>query len=120
LFEWCIDDNIEHMGPEDKESFTQQKARVVNQIIRGNAAIQENGDIIFSLQAPSGSVTALTFTIPKGRAFMSMDSYKERQGMHKMASFMGSMTGQPPKFFSNMDGRDYKFCMGIATLFLAS
>ena len=117
---WDIDDDTGAMSQEDKESFNQQKGRILREIMRGNATVEDDGNITYRLQHPKGDTTSVTFKIPKGSAYISMDQHKERQNMHKLCSFMGEMTGQAPRLFSQMDGRDMKFCMGVAALFLGS
>ena len=118
--EWDIDGNIDAMSGETREDFEQQKSRIVRQILLGNAAVDEKGNVIYTLRHPQGSLTEIKFNVPNGAAYIAMDKYKERQGMHKMYAFMGEATNQPPALFSNMDGRDIKFCMGVTLLFLGS
>jgi hypothetical protein len=117
---WDIDVNTDNMSGEDKESFDQQKGRIVTQIIAGHATVDETGDIHYTLKYPRGDTATLHFRVPRGTAYTSMDSFKDRQNIGKINAFMGAMTKQAPKFFSNMDGRDVKFCYGVAILFLAS
>ena len=117
---WDIDVNTDNMSGEDKESFDQQKGRIVNQIVAGHAVVDEDGDIHYTLKYPKGDTAVLHFRVPGGNAYTSMDSFKDRQNIGKLNAFMGAMTKQAPKFFSNMDGRDVKFCQGVAVLFLAS
>ena len=118
--EWDIDGNIDAMSGEDRDAFKAQKDRIVRQIMAGNATVDEHGNISYTLRHPKGSLTELAFNVPNGDAYMAMDNYKDRQSVHKLNAFMGSMTKQPPKLFSNMDGRDIKFCMGVTLLFLGS
>ena len=118
--EWDIDGNIDAMSGEDRDAFKQQKDRIVRQILEGNATVDEHGNISYTLRHPKGELTELAFNVPNGAAYMAMDQYKDRQSVHKLNAFMGSMTKQPPKLFSNMDGRDIKFCMGVTLLFLGS
>ena len=118
--EWDIDGSIDTMSGEDREAFKAQKDRIVRQILEGNATVDEHGNIAYTLRHPQGSLTELKFNVPNGAAYMAMDRYKERQGMHKLYAFMGESTSQPPALFSNMDGRDIKFCMGVTLLFLGS
>lgn len=118
--EWDIDGNIDAMSGEDRDSFKQQKDRIVRQILQGNATVDEHGNIAYILRHPKGELTDLSFNVPDGAAYMAMDQYKERQSVHKLNAFMGAMTKQPPRLFSSMDGRDIKFCMGVTLLFLGS
>ena len=117
---WDIDVNTDNMSGEDKESFNQQRGRIVNQIMAGHATVDEAGDIRYKLKYPEGSVTELHFRVPKGDAYMAMDKFKDRQNIHKTNAFLGAMTKQPPQLFSNMDARDVKFCQGVVVLFLGS
>ena len=117
---WDIDANTDAMSGEDREAFAQQKAKIVTQIMKGSACIDEDGNISYRLKKPQGSITEIVFRIPTGEAYMKMDQYKDRQNVHKMYAFMGSMTKQAPVIFSAMDARDTKFCMGVTLLFLGS
>ena len=116
---WEIDANIAAMNAEDKESFNLQKERIIVQIMAGDATVDQTGAELTYTPRHSNH-GEITFRIPKGAAYMAMDQFKERQGMHKLAGFMASMTGEAAKTFSNMDSRDVKFCMGVAILFLGS
>lgn len=118
--EWDIDDNMEAMSGEDRESFEQVQRRVIIQIQKRNATVDEEGTITYTLKHPKGSTTEIVFKVPGGDAYMAMDKFKERQSMHKLNAFMGVMTKLPAPLFSNMDGRDIKFCQAVTTLFLGS
>ena len=118
--EWDIDDNVEAMSGEDRDSFNQVRARIIRQIMNGSAVIDGDGNVTYTLKHPKGSVAEIAFRVPGGEAYMAMDKFKDRQSIHKLYAFMGSMTKQPPALFSNMDGRDIKFCQGVALLFLGS
>lgn len=117
---WDIDANTDGMSGEDREAFAQQKAKIVTQIMKGNACIDDDGDISYKLKKPQDDITEIVFRIPSGQAYMAMDQYKDRQNVHKMYAFMGAMTKQETKLFSRMDARDTKFCMGVTLLFLGS
>ena len=117
---WDIDDNTDAMSGEDKESFDQQKNRILTQIEKGSATVDEEGNISYELRYPRDGTMTLNFKVPSGAAYISMDSYKDRQNIHKMFGFMASMTKTHSKVFSKMDARDAKFCMGVALLFLGS
>lgn len=118
--EWDIDDNVETMSGGDRESFEQIQRRIVSQIQKRNAVVDEEGNITYTLKHPKGSTIEIVFKVPGGDAYMAMDKFKDRQSMHKLNAFMGVMTKLPPSIFSSMDGRDFKFCQGVTALFLAS
>lgn len=117
---WDIDANIDSMTGEDKESFEQQKKRIITKIMTGDAVIDDAGNIVYNLRFAEGAVQQLTFRVPNGAAYMAMDRHKDRQNIHKLYEFMGAMTKQAPKLFASMDARDVKFCQGVALLFLGS
>jgi len=118
--EWDIDTDTSLMESDDKEDFNKLKRKIVREIMKGNATVDTDGNISYKLKYPKGEKTDLDFRIPLGKAYMNMDNYKEKQGMHKMFSFIGSLIKMPSGYCSSIDARDLKFCLGVATLFLAS
>lgn len=117
---WEIDTDVEDMPQEDRQSFEDQKRKVVKAICIGRAAVQENGDIAYTFKDAVHGVDSVVLTMPRGEGYMEMDRYKDQQGVHKFMAVMGHMTGKPVKVFSGMSGIDLKFCMAVSTLFLAS
>jgi hypothetical protein len=61
----------------------------------------------------------VTIKRPIGNAFSSMDSFKERESVHKLHGYMSAMTGKEVKYFSKIDVIDWKFFNDIASLFLS-
>jgi hypothetical protein len=114
--EWGIDTDLEDMDEESRDGFEQHKRRIVRAIMSGNAVV-DGHKLSYT---PLGDSDEITFKRPKGRALLAMDNAKESQHMRKMFEFLGSVTGQAPKVFSNMDGRDLKLCSSVASLFLVS
>lgn len=117
---WDIFHSVAQMTPEDRLSFEQQKLRIINEIIVGAVTVDEEGALIYVLKYPFGELKEIKMSIPTGAAHMAMDLYKEGQNMHKMFAFMGSCSKKPPVVFSNMDGRDVKLPLAVASLFLGS
>ena len=119
---WDIDDDVDGMVDEDdKESFRLQAGRIIRKIRKGQAVVDEGGAVLrYTLLEAQGSVEVLTFNIPKGQAWSSMDRYKDRQNIGKLNAFMADMTDQSPSLFAKMDGRDLKFCQAVTNLFLGS
>lgn len=117
---WDIDTDREYMDAEDREDFDNMRTRMIRAIQRGRLVISETADeVTQSLHRPLGETAEVTYRIPSGSAWLTMDQHKEKQGMHKMFSYLGSMTGLPYKTFSNMDGRDLKLAQQVAALFMA-
>ena len=117
---WEIDTDVEEMTQEDRDSFNDQKRKIVKAIRIGRASVDGKGDIAYVLKEPVHSVDSLTLTMPRGEGYMEMDRYKEQQSVRKFMAVMGHMSGKPVKVFSDMSGIDVKFCMAVSTLFLAS
>lgn len=117
---WEIDTVVEDMKQEDRDSFEDQKRKVVKAIMIGRAAVGEDGNIVYNLKDPVHGTDAVTLRMPRGEGYMEMDRFKEQQGVRKFMAVMGHMTGKPVKMFADMSGIDIKFCMAVSTLFLAS
>jgi len=120
LIAWDIDADVADMEEEDLQSFEDCKRKIVRAIMLGRASLQDDGSIKYTLIDPVASTTDVTMRIPRGASYMSMDKHKDRKSIHKLYSFMADASGKSPAIFSKMDGRDIKFFMGIALLFLAS
>lgn len=116
---WDICTDADVMTPETKEDFDLRRAQIIRLIQSGGIKINDEGQLIYTLRF-SDTSEDLTFRVPKGSAYVAFDRYKERQNMAKTFEMIGAMTAKPPKYFSNIDGRDVKFCHGMLTLFMAS
>jgi hypothetical protein len=118
---WDLDSDVSTMEEEDRQSFEVVKRRVVRKIESGHLTVDEAGTPTYRPMAPTlDSAAEIVFTLPTGQALIQWDKFKDRQQIHKLNAFMGSMTGQPPVLFAKMDGRDLKVCQSIAQLFLGS
>lgn len=119
---WEIDSDIEDMNEDDRDSFNLQKSKIIRSIQRGRLVVKEDNEALdYTFAKPDVSgVETLEIRRPKGAALISMDRYKEGQGVHKTYSVLGYMTGKDTSFFSRIDGIDLKIFMAIVTLFLAS
>jgi hypothetical protein len=117
---WDIHTDSEAMTVESREDFDIKRANIIRLIRSGDVTIDEKGKLTYRLIFSEIAVPELCFAVPTGAAYVSFDRYKDRQNMAKTFEMLGAMTGQPPKTFSNLDGRDVKFCMGMLALFMAS
>lgn len=109
--------NIEKMGKEDRESFEEQRGRIVRAIESGALVVNEDGEPVFTPQR-SGDVGPLTFHEPTGASLMAMDKKKKDEDVGKMYATMADMAGTSAKTFSQLKMADLKVCMAVATLFL--
>lgn len=110
---WEIDDDVTGMDDEDKTAFEGGKAKIINAIMRGRLSLEDDNTLLFDTGEEK-----ITVKIPQGAAYMEMDRYKDREGVHKAYAVLGAMTGKSPAFFARMDGRRLKPLMGIISLFL--
>ena len=115
---WHIDTDVESMEAEDKTSFEVQKRKIMQAMMKGKLAVNDDLSLTITLIEPVMEKPALTMSIPRGTAYNAMDKHKERESVHKIASFMANACGVPPQIFSNMDGRDYKIFHAVTLLFL--
>lgn len=117
-----IDHDLESMKKEDRESFEAQQEKILRAIELQRAVVNDDGTISYTLQYPVQEISDSVFnmTVPKGVAFIDTDKYKGEESMHRLFGIIAGMTGRPIKQFSLMDGRDTKFFMAVAALFLAS
>lgn len=114
--DWEIDNDIANMNDEDKTAFSGHEAKIINAIRRGRLKFDsEKSVMIYNIEG-----SEIVLSIPKGAAYMEMDKYKDREGVHKTYAVLGAMTGKNAAFFSNMDGRHLKTFMSVVALFLAS
>jgi hypothetical protein len=118
---WDIDPDTGAMSADDKSTFESQKSRVIKELCRGHAVLDEDGRFIYKIQYPKkdGALTELIFDITRGNKAV-MDGFKDREMMKKTAAYIGSLTGQPVQTFLNLDPRDQKFAEALIVLFLAS
>ncbi len=119
---WGLYTAVEDMEEEDRASFAPLKLRLIGALRGGCLAIDEVGAALtYTLMFPDDAgVESITMKPPKGNAIAGFDKHKDREGVKKMNSFMGSMTGKNPVVFSNMDYRDLKVFQAVAQLFLGS
>ena len=118
---WDIDPDTGAMSVDDKSTFDSQKGRIVKDLCRGRATLDEDARFTYKLQYPKkdGALTELVFDIARGNKAV-MDGFKDREMMKKTAAYIGSLTGQPVQTFLNLDPRDQKFAEALVVLFLAS
>jgi len=119
---WEIDCDESGMNQDDKIDFESQKSKIVNAIMKGRMVYDDSGIIKYTISEKSGEKLQgkeISIRRPKGAAYMEMDRFKDRQGVHKTYAVLSAMTGQDEAFFSKLDGIDLKPFMAVVTLFLA-
>jgi len=117
---WDLDTEFEEFTPEDKDAFLEQKRKIVRQICGGRAAVNEEGNIVYQLFEPVGTLTDVLIRRPKGMHFVSMDKEKEGRNISKMIQFISASINQLPGIVKKMDGVDVKFLQAVYMLFLGS
>ena len=116
---WDINGDTSGMTEEDLASFEPIKKRIIEGIKRGAVTIGESGEFLYTLREPRGELDTLELKVQRANLLV-MDSYKDKQTMHKLNAYIGSLAGQPPKTISGLDPRDQKTVRGVALLFLGS
>lgn len=118
---WAIDLDETGLDEDDLKMLAGLRRRLTKQIRAGKLTVDESGALTYQLgYSDLDGIDSLTFNVPKGDSIMAWDRMKEREGIHKMNAFIGSMTGQSPKLFAKLDMRDLKVCQAVAQLFLGS
>ncbi|MBP7735954.1 MAG: hypothetical protein KA369_08280 [Spirochaetes bacterium] len=119
---WEIDNDTENMTEEDRSSFNGQKAKILNAVRRGRLIVEEDGEVLTYTfaKADTAGCERITIKRPNGAGIISMDRYKDREGIHKTYAVLASMTGKDTSFFSKLDGIDIKVPLAVVALFLAS
>jgi hypothetical protein len=112
-----LDVDTSRMNDEDRQSFEQQKTRIVRAMMDGRVVINERGEPVF--YPTSGKPSELVFHEPEGAALMAMDNRKKGHDVSKMFAVMAEQTKVPSAVFASMPMRDLKIVQAIATLFLA-
>jgi hypothetical protein len=116
---WDIDTETGAMAEDDRGVFQNMTDRLTRKVCQGNLWIDDEGNPHFSPQF-SEDRGELTFRIPSGADRLSWDKYKDRETIHRIFATLSGMTGQPPAYFSKMDGRDLKVAEALALLYLGS
>ena len=114
--EWEIDVDKEHMDDEDRQGFENLRAAFIRHVVNGRLVVSEGAETVVQT-ARNGD--QITYQIPDGAAFITMDHHKDGKNMTKMHSYIAAMSGKPLKYFSQMDGRDVKVAHMVAGLFMA-
>lgn len=114
---WDVDTAREHMDEDDRKGFDNMRHRIERAIMAGRLVVSEDGSVVEQALL-GGDKNKIVYQIPTGAAWLTMDQHKEKQGMHKIFSYLAAMSKQPSRYFSNMDGRDIKVAQDIAVLFL--
>lgn len=116
---WDIDTDEGSMGEEDLESYEKAKRSIVRGFSKGWLTRDEEGALTFELLKPMGDVTSITLDLARADT-LSMDKYKDKQGMHKLKAYMASMAGTTVQKLAKLDTRDEKRLRGPILLFLGS
>ncbi len=117
---WRIDTDIGHMDGEDTQDFENEKHKIINNIVRGYAAVNEEGNIVYKLSEPVGSLEEIELKRPRGRAWIASDKPKLNRNAAKTIHLIADAIGQIPAIIKRMDGIDVKFLFSVYNLFLGS
>ncbi|GHU66639.1 hypothetical protein FACS189447_07920 [Spirochaetia bacterium] len=122
---YCENNGIEYeeagMNDDEKESFADIKKRFIKHCKQGRVEVDGTTlKYVVSKLSPDGIAgETIKITRPSGAAFVGMDTFKDRESVHKLHGFMSAMTGKEVKYFSKLDISDWKFFQAVASLFLS-
>ncbi len=119
---WEIDPDTDDMTQLDRDDFNIQKSQIIKAMKKGRMKYNDETEAM-EYTVSRSSVTMdkpICMKRSKGSTYISMDKYKDREGVHKTFSMMASMCGVPVAILSNLDGIDLKPLMAVATLFLST
>ena len=116
---WYIDNEIDTMKDEDKDSFLRCERDILRYVRDGYAVISEDGtQITLNLRKEVLGKQEVVFSIPQGDAFLNMDKFKERETIHKFNAFIAGSAGLAPIAIAKMNGIDVRFSQRVFSLFL--
>lgn len=119
--DWEIDNETADMTDEEKTDFEALKTKIIYAIKKGRLVF-EDGSFKYTVSEKSNekfSGQEVVIKRPLGDAYMEMDKYKDRQGVHKTYAVLAAMSKKNSSFFASLDGIDLKPLIAIVTLFLA-
>jgi hypothetical protein len=115
-----IDCDTDGMTEEDRAGFDPIKRSFITACMQGRVTVDGQNIVYTPSEFTSKDFREpVEIKRPDGHAFIAMDGYKETQSIHRLHGFVAAMTGRETKYFSKIDGRDWLFFRGIATLFLS-
>ena len=113
---WDIDFDPQFMTDEESNAVAALRRTVMKAMSQGRAAVDENGDLVYTLKHPVGDTNVITFALPGGQMYAATD--KQKQPMAKAFAAAASMTGLASSVLKNTKGGDTKFIMAIVQLFM--
>lgn len=117
---WEIDPDTDDMTQLDRDDFNIQKSQIIKAMKKGRMKYNDETESM-EYTVSRSNVTMdkpISMRRPKGATYISMDKYKDREGVHKTFSMMAEMCGVPVAVLSNLDGIDLKPLMAVASIFL--
>lgn len=117
---WRIDTETDSMDQEDAEDFVSAKRKITLQLSSGEAWLNDDGNIVYKLFEPIGSLTEIELKRPRGQAWRVTDKAKLGRNVTKNDLLIATAIGKTPAILSKMDGIDYKYILAVYSLFLGS
>lgn len=117
---WRIDTDTEHMDGEDAQDFKNEKHKIVTNIVKGYAVLNEQGNFVLKLFAPVGVLEELELKRPRGFAWTASDKPKLNKNATKTIHMIANAVGQVPAIINRMDGIDVKFLFSVYNLFFGA
>lgn len=115
----CMDLDVEPRDPEEAADVATHRARIVKAIERGDAIVNEVGEITFTPARSGSPKDPITFYEPRGSAWQATEQAKKNKTITSLHFMLAEITRKPPAYFAKLQGSDYKFCQSVVSLFLA-
>ena len=106
----------ETMTKDDQKGFRDAKSRIVREIMRGRATVNDVGEITFT-PSRSGERDTITFYEPSGDVLRCTDKRGKDEDVGKMYTAIGRLTRTDAKTIETLKGSDLRFCMAVFALF---
>jgi len=120
---WNIDNDIDNMNTEDKDSFEDLKSKIFTAITDGRLIFNpEKSILIYTISNDSEKEKGKVLNIrrPNGRGLRQIDRAKEGKNVERAYYLIAAMSGVDFQYVDELAYNDIKPLMGIAQLFLAS
>ena len=113
-----MDLDLQCYTEEDEADLEKHRNRILREIRRGNATVDDNGILQFT---PSRSKVddAIVFYEPTGATYQAIDGKKKGHDIKRQNAMLGDLTKQHPAVFAKLANSDFKFCQSVLALFLA-
>lgn len=123
--DWDIDLDDSDFDEDERSDFRKMKKQIMRKIQSGHLIYNDDESFFYSCLKPlkgetDPPVEPIHIIRTRGDSWMNMDSYKEKQQVHRGMSKVAAMCGKNLSFFSKLDDIDIKVFQAVQNIFLGS